>query len=304
MTHILDDEEDRRLNYATLYALRGDDVSYEGPLDHPCPLCGPDRSEEYNRTRPTLRTWKPSPGFITYNCARCGAKGHANAGDEFDMEPPAALVFAKPVKPRTTKADLYYVNLLWDKATPDLPAKVKAYFKWRGIPLDDVPKGTLRFHTKCPWGRGQKTGCILARYSDAVTGEPRGIWRRMVEVGVSVKPMTLGPHGGCVIRLYPDVGKRLVIAEGIETALAAATRLSYRGKPLHPVWATGCANNMRRLPVLDGIEQLIILVDNDASGTGQKAAAECAQRWHDAGREVICLMPKKQGSDFNDLVRP
>ena len=114
--------------------------------------------------------------------------------------------------------------------------------------------------------------------------------------------MTLGPMGGCVIRLWPDVGKRLVIGEGIETTLAAATCFTHRGLPLHPAWATGCANNMRRFPVLDGVEQLIILVDNDVSGTGQKVAEECARRWTDAGREVIRLMPPECGTDFNDLV--
>ena len=206
-----------------------------------------------------------------------------------------------PRKPARS-ANLHYVERLWNAATPVLPASVKAYFRWRGIPIDDVPKGALRFHPQCPW-QTYKVDCILARYSDAVSGEPRGIWRRIVEVGVSVKPMTLGPMAGCVIRLFPDVGKRLVIGEGIETVLTAATRLTYRGKPMQPAWATSVAGNLRRLPVLDGIEQLIILVDNDESGTGQAAAAECAQRWRDAGREVVHLMPKTQGHDFNDLVK-
>ena len=300
--HIVDDE-DWRIDYATLAALRGDDINYEGPLDSPCPLCGPLRSSEPDRMmRPVLRTWKPDVGFITYYCARCGARGHANAGDFDAMGPRPNMVFAKPVKPRTTKADLYYVNLVWDKATPELPASVKAYFRWRGIELTDVPKGVLRFHPKCPW-QSYKVGCLVARYSDAVTAEPRGIWRRIVEVGASVTPMTLGPQAGCVIRLFPEVGKRLVIGEGIETTLAAATRLTYRGKPMRPAWAAGSAGNLQRLPVLDGVEQLIVLVDHDDSGTGEKAAAECAHRWTEAGREVVRLMPKKQGSDFNDLVR-
>ena len=56
--------------------------------------------------------------------------------------------------------------------------------------------------------------------------------------------------------------------------------------------------------VLADVTQLVILVDNDESGAGQAAAGECAQRWVAAGREVIRLMPKRQGSDFNDLVRP
>jgi hypothetical protein len=313
-----DDEVD--LDYAMLDALRGDDDG-DGPLDHPCPLCGPDRSTEYNQTRPTLRTWKPSPGFITFNCARCEAKGSAR----FDA---AQMLFSQPPLPRMPPprkppraAYLYFVERLWREATTVLPASATAYFRWRGIEFDDVPQGVLRFHPKCPW-EGEKTHCILARYSDAVTGELRGIWRRpsvqfanardlkcalaSATFAEQFKPKTLGPMGGCVIRLWPQeqVGTRLVIAEGIETALAAATRVMHRGKLLRPVWATGCANNMRRFPVLDGIEQLIIIADNDASGTGQAAAAECAQRWSDAGREVVRLKNNKLNSDFNDLVRP
>jgi Toprim domain len=293
------------LDYATLDAMRGDDDG-DGPLDHPCPLCGPDRSTDYNRMRPTLRTWKPNPGFITFFCARCEAKGSA----QFDA---AQMLFSPlpkmpPPRKPARSADLYFVERLWREATPTLPPRATAYFRWRGIPLEDVPPGVLRFHPKCPW-EGSKMHCLLARYSDAVTGEPRGLWRRVVVSGLrrsdpNPKPMTLGPMGGCVIRLFPDVRKRLVIAEGIETALTAATRFTHRGKLLRPAWATGCAGNMKRLPVIEGVEQLIIIADNDESGTGQAAAEECAQRWSDAGREVVCLMPEQLGFDLNDLVKP
>jgi hypothetical protein len=61
---------------------------------------------------------------------------------------------------------------------------------------------------------------------------------------------------------------------------------------------------MKRFPVLPGIEELILLVDNDESGTGQRAAEVCARRWYDAGRSVIRLMPTKIGTDFNDWVMP
>ena len=60
---------------------------------------------------------------------------------------------------------------------------------------------------------------------------------------------------------------------------------------------------MAKLPVLSGIEALTILVDHDASGTGQHAALECSRRWTEAGCEVIRLTPKILGADFNDLVR-
>jgi hypothetical protein len=55
--------------------------------------------------------------------------------------------------------------------------------------------------------------------------------------------------------------------------------------------------------VLGGIEALTLLVDHDASGSGQYAAADCARRWLAAEREVIRLTPKTIGDDFNDIVK-
>jgi phage/plasmid primase-like uncharacterized protein len=115
----------------------------------------------------------------------------------------------------------------------------------------------------------------------------------------------MGPQAGCVIRLWPQVqvGNRLVVGEGVETTLAAATRITHREQPLQPAWATGNAGNMARLPVIDGVKHLILLVDNDHSGTGQEVAEVCAKRWCDAGRKVTRLIPKESQTDFNDLVR-
>jgi len=135
-----------------------------------------------------------------------------------------------------------------------------------------------------------------------MTGEPRGIHRRPI---TGEKPMSLGPMAGCVIRLWPDedVTEGLAIGEGVETTLAAATRIEHRGTLLHPAWAAGTKGNIANFPVLAGIEALTILVDNDESGGGQDAAAKCTQRWRDAGREVIRLIPGDVGLDFNDLVK-
>ena len=142
---------------------------------------------------------------------------------------------------------------------------------------------------------------ISAQAYDAVTGEPRGIWRRPIDGG---KPKALGPMGGCVIRLWPDesVTAGLVIGEGPETVLAAATRCISRGALLQPAWATGSAGNLEAFPILPGIGTLTILADHDESGRGQEAARRCADRWSKAGREVTICTPRERG-DFNDVVR-
>jgi phage/plasmid primase-like uncharacterized protein len=190
---------------------------------------------------------------------------------------------------------------IWSKAQPILGTAGAEYLLHRGIALDDVPEhGGLRFHPACPWELGVAP-CVVACFTNVLTSEPRGIWRRPI---TGDKPKALGAMAGCAIRLWPDdaVSEGLVIGEGVETTLAAATQIEHRGTLLRPAWAAGSANNLEHFPVLSGIEALTILVDHDASGTGQKAAQACAARWSTAGREVIRLMPASAGADFNDVV--
>jgi Toprim domain len=104
----------------------------------------------------------------------------------------------------------------------------------------------------------------------------------------------LGPNANCVIRLWPDdaVERGLLIGEGIETTLAAATRIQLRGTLLRPAWATGDAGHLEKFPVLPGVEALTVLVDHDENGRGQRAATDCVRRWTAAGREVTQLIPR------------
>jgi hypothetical protein len=83
--------------------------------------------------------------------------------------------------------------------------------------------------------------------------------------------MSLGPTRDCVIRLWRDehVEQGLVLGEGIETVLFAATRIEHLGTLLQPAWAAGDASHMRAFPVLPGIDALTLLVDNDSNCTGQ-----------------------------------
>jgi putative DNA primase/helicase len=55
--------------------------------------------------------------------------------------------------------------------------------------------------------------------------------------------------------------------------------------------------------VLHGIKRLTLLIDNDASGTGQNAAAECKSRYLAAGVDVRDVMSARIGNDLNDELR-
>jgi hypothetical protein len=59
---------------------------------------------------------------------------------------------------------------------------------------------------------------------------------------------------------------------------------------------------MARFPLLAGAEALNLIVDNDPSGAGERAAREAEARWRAAGREVSLLRSDAQG-DFNDALK-
>ena len=197
---------------------------------------------------------------------------------------------------------------IWDAAQPLAGSIGECYLAdTRGIDVGKLPpviNDALRFHPRCVFGAGTYHPCIIALMRDPVTDAPVGIHRIGLaqENGVVVKldRMALGRMG--VVKLWPANGGRLVIGEGIETTLAAATRMTYRGAPLTPAWSAVAKGGLGCLPVLPGVESLILLVDNDTNGEGQKAAGHCRQVWNAAGRTVVPLVPKQAGFDFNDVV--
>jgi hypothetical protein len=192
-------------------------------------------------------------------------------------------------------------DALWREAGPIATTIASHHLASRGI-LDVAPNidGTvLRFHPSCPFG-GTRHPCLLALMRDVRTNEPRAIQRTaLTQTGAKIGRMTLGPKIGAAIKLSADecVTTRLTVGEGLETLLSAM-QLGFS-----PAWALVDAGNVRTFPVLSGIECLTIAVDNDESGTGQRAALECSNRWTDAGREVFRVIPDRIGDDLNDVVQ-
>jgi hypothetical protein len=218
---------------------------------------------------------------------------------------PATAPVSKPEKDDSDRTDR--ALSIWSVSRPLRGTPALVYLQSRGISLQKLPEGigeALRWHPSCPW-EGGRHGAMVPLMTDAITGEPRAIHRTAItSQGQKAGKKMLGPSGGCVVRLWPDetVTTGIVLGEGIETTLAAATRLNQKGTALIPAWAACSAGAMAKFPVLPGIETLTLLVDNDASGAGQRAAMECSGRWTMADREVIRLIPDHPGEDFNDVV--
>lgn len=197
---------------------------------------------------------------------------------------------------------------IWSTAREPQGTPAWTYLFRRGIALEALPSRiteALRFHPDCPW-HDERRMCLVALWTDTISGEARAIHRRAITPdGEKLGHWRAwGPTMGCVIRLWPDdeVSQDLVLGEGVETVLAAATRIAHRGTLLQPAWAAGDAGHIGAFPALSGVEALTLLVDADENGIGQCRAAECARRWAAAGRQVIRLTPRLVGADFNDLI--
>jgi DNA polymerase family A/Toprim domain/CHC2 zinc finger len=269
-----------------------------------CPLHG--------ETKPSMRIYTDH-----YYCFGCGAWGdHVDwlvrvEGLEYDHARDIVDNWDGPVVARSQAQDAEddarrTASALkwWDAAEPLAGTLAARYLAdVRGIDLDALPAGiddSLRFHPHCIFGPGTVHPCLLALMRDPVSDAPTGIQRiAPTSDAQKIDRMMLGPSG--VVQLWP-AGKQLVIGEGLETTLAAATRLTYRDAPLQPAWAMLSEGGMRRFPVIDGVERLILLADHDHNGAGQAAAEECKRRWQQAGRSGVLLTPDRPGADFNDIV--
>jgi len=245
-----------------------------------------------------------------YHCFGCGA--HGNQIDWLiaveGMSRTNAIEYLKdwngpPIEHKQVETNSNRNNALrlWTAAGPIAGTVAARYLaETRGIDLAALPAtidNALRFHPHCPFN-GARHPCLLALMRDIVTDEPTGIHRiALTSDAHKIERWSLGKVGP--VKLWP-AGPQLVVGEGLETVLAAATRIPYENAPLRPAWALGSSGPLGYLPVIPGVERLIILVDHDEVGT--TAALTCTERWTRAKRTVVRLTPDEAGADFNDLV--
>jgi DNA polymerase family A/Toprim domain/CHC2 zinc finger len=218
-----------------------------------------------------------------------------------DWIPPARTT-SVPAKPKADK--IATAMALWNGASSLLGSMGERYLsETRRIDVSKLPADiheSLRFHPQCPFGP-DTAPCILALMRDPLSDAPVGIHRIGLKTLDSkiekLDRKALGTTG--VVKLWPADGT-LVVGEGIETVLAAATRLPH-DVPLIPAWSAVSSGGLAKLPLIPGVRSLTLLIDNDVEGL--TAAAKLEQRWRAAGREVIQLLPDTPGTDFNDVVR-
>jgi hypothetical protein len=279
-----------------------------GEYAGPCPVCG-------GRDRFAVNTKKR-----IWNCRGCQKGGDAIAlvqhiigcnfvnavevltGEEWPKPQPAEG--RKPAAPSSEHGP--FALRIWNEARSIGGTIAESYLQSRRIDLEQITDidDVLRFHPNCPFG-SDRLPCLIALIRDVVTDAPTAIMRTaLTDDAHKIDRKALGPIGGGAIKLWSDaaVTSGLVVGEGLETVAAAATRIEHKGTRLQPAWALVDAGNLEHFPPLAGIEHLTILVDNDASRTGERAADACTRRWRAAGRYVNQLVPHELGADFADLV--
>jgi len=278
--------------------------------DHgPCPMCGgKDRyryDNKYNNGDWFCNGCGVGDGFtLIQKTLGVDFKEAAKMVDEI-----VGTVEEKPFQPkRDTEARRKSLNALWlDSNDRDVMVD---YLVGRGISLDVVKAAKdLRGNKKLIW-RSVNGAWDDIHYPGMVAlirnaqGVPISIHRTYLGVAKGNKKIMppIETITGGAVRLGGEPEDVLILAEGIETALAASQLVSG-----YPAWALLSANNMGTFAgVPKHVNRLIICADHDKSFTGQKAAFALAHRYANAtahGKmKVGVMMPTDRGDDILDTI--
>ena len=265
----------------------------------PCPLCGGEDRFRFDNKH----------GNGSYICNQCGAgtgmqllqkvKGWDFRTAASEVDKVLGNVQADAVKPAMDdERRRAMLNALWKASAPiecDDPAGW--YLTSRVAGWQDCPD--LRYAEQCPAPDGVKRPALIALVRDAF-GSPANIHRtflcdegRKADMGNARAMMPGAVPEGSAVRLFP-VAERMGIAEGIETAYAAAKRFGL------PVWSAIDAGKLAKWQPPEGCKSVVVFGDNDRSFTGQAAAYTLANRLAVKGFEVSVQIPEQEGTDWAD----
>ncbi|MBX5459743.1 MAG: PriCT-2 domain-containing protein [Steroidobacteraceae bacterium] len=255
-----------------------------------------DRSYNERDARAVWKSIRPGGG-ITIRTLFAEARRHGWKPRAKLAERPKSARTAEVIRDKLEWSER--AQSIWRRTLPLAGSLGERYLRSRGCVLPPAD-GDLRYLPPS----GDYPPSLCARVTDALTAKPISLHFTRLrpdgcgKAGTNRDKLLLAGHRkrGGVIRLWPNeaVTYGLGVAEGIETALAAARLYT-------PVWACIDAGNLATLPVLPGIECLAIYADHDDAGT--RAAQECARRWKAADREVVIYRPRMRGEDIADLAQ-
>jgi hypothetical protein len=260
-----------------------------------CPVCSDQRKKKSEKC---LSLKSDADGFV-FKCHHCGWKGGSRGAVEGYRAPRPSSTNGNDERAKQARA-----MAIWNEGCdPHHTLIDQHYFPSRQTNLilpDEICVRVVRFHPALYFtAQDRRVPGMVTLMRDIRTDEPRAIQRTfLAEDGSKITRKMYGPAAGAAIKISADedVTTGLFIGEGFETCLAAYIR------GLRPVWAVGSKGGISSFPVLPGIECLTILREHNDGGANEVAAQKCADRWIEAGCEVIFADPLT-GDDFDDAMR-
>lgn len=184
---------------------------------------------------------------------------------------------------------------IWHAGVPIVGTLAERYlYEVRGI---TVPLVDVRFHPRCPRGRG-----ALARFEPALlvamrkAGALAAIQRIFLEPkgATCTHKLVLGRAIGAAWTNGPP-SRVMGLCEGFETAAAYTALTGIKA------WATMGAKRFHQAEIPPGVEKLILLADNDAEGRRAQGLAMSA--YARPGLTIETEWPPGGANDWADLLR-
>jgi putative DNA primase/helicase len=199
---------------------------------------------------------------------------------------------------------------IWDASSAIPGTLAQTYLIDRGIPAFDA--AVVRYHPTLPYPGGRSYQALVARVDD-LAGNLTAVWRIFLrgdgrKADVANAKLGLGPAGGGAVRIG-GVGRRIGIAEGVETAFAAWHLMN----KAFPVWAALSTAGMVAIELPMGVESVTIFPDGDrplrkkgheyevAQPAGRKAAEALRARLLAEGIACTIAAEPAPGRDYLDI---
>ncbi len=190
---------------------------------------------------------------------------------------------------------------IWDASVPARGSIVEAYLASRGLGMPDGK--ALRFNPLARHPGGDRGPAMVAKVAGGDGFAVHLTWIRRDgsgKAGVDPQKAIYGLARGGAVQLVDDPARPdLLVAEGIETALAAHALLRPDNRNRCRAWAALSTSGMRSLHLPERPCRLWIAADGDRPG--QEAARSLGARAAGKGFEAM-ILPAPQGRDWADIL--
>ena len=212
-----------------------------------------------------------------------------------------------PPRPNDVTSRTARALTIWSDTRRGAGTIAARYLASRGIVLDQWP-ASLRFHPHCPRPKDDAGNFVsplpaMVALVEHVEHGPMAVHCTYLRLDGTSKADIEKPKaifglvaGGAVRLAMPREGQWFAVGEGLETTLSVAVACAM------PAWSALSAGGLKGLVLPPEATHVVIGADNDASGTGERAAHDAAARWLAEGRRVRVAVPPERGADFNDVL--